>query len=133
MADMGDPTGVTGLLIGLFTLAAAIGALRKPGLWRQMVQEIEDSPALQLLCGFAELATGAVVFLTNPWLPDDLLTCIMKSLGAMMMIEALAITAMSDLYFHFWLKNLAHLHRTWALATLVLGGALTLASGMRFG
>nr|WP_260394992.1 hypothetical protein [Sphingobium lignivorans] len=115
------------MLLGAFTLAAAIGALRKPGLWQAMVREIEQSPALQLLCGLVELMLGAAIYLANPWIPADILTCIMKTLGGIMIVEALVVLAFSDLYFHFWLRNLAHMQRTWVILTLVFGLALTVA------
>ena len=114
---MMDLTAWTALLLGLFVLFAAVGALRKPGIWQAMVQEFEKSPALQLTAGMLELITGGVVYLANPWLPADLLACVMKGLGGLMIIEALVVVGFSDAYFHFWLKNLANMHRGWALVT----------------
>lgn len=131
--DMIDVTAWTAMLLGVFTLAAAVGALRKPGVWQAMVREIEASPALQLLCGLVELLLGAAIYLANPWIPADILTCIMKTIGALMMIEALIVLAFSDLYFHFWLRNLAHLHWVWVMITLACGIALTLAGLARLG
>ncbi|MCW2414500.1 hypothetical protein [Sphingobium sp. B8D3D] len=129
--DMIDATAWAAMLLGAFTLAAAIGALRKPGLWQTMVKEIEQSPALQLLCGLVELILGAAVYLANPWIPADILTCIMKAIGGIMMIEALVVLAFSDLYFHFWLRNLANMQRIWVALTLACGLALTVAGLMR--
>ncbi len=128
-----DPTAWSGGLLGLFTLFAAIGALRQPGIWRTMVDEIDKSPALQLISGLVELFLGAVVYLINPWDAGDILSCVMKSLGGLMMIEALAVTGFSDIYFHIWLKNLAAMHRAWAVVTLVLGLALAIAGFARLG
>jgi hypothetical protein len=125
--DMIDATAWAAMLLGVFTLAAAVGALRKPGVWQTMVSEIEQSPALQLLCGLVELLLGAAIYLANPWVPADILTCIMKAIGGLMMIEALIVVAFSDLYFHFWLRNLAHMHRAWVTVTLICGLALTTA------
>lgn len=125
--DMIDVTAWSAMLLGVFTLAAAVGALRKPGVWQAMVAEIEASPALQLLCGLVELILGAAFYLANPWIPADILTCIMKAIGALMMIEALIVLAFSDLYFHFWLRNLAHFHRAWIMITIACGLGLTLA------
>jgi len=129
--DMIDATAWAAMLLGAFSLAAAIGALRKPGQWQTMVREIEQSPALQLLCGMVELIFGAAVYLANPWIPADILTCIMKAIGGIMMIEALVVLAFSDLYFLFWLRNLAHMQRAWVVVTLVFGLALTVAGLMR--
>lgn len=132
MDNLTDMTGWTALALGLFTLFAAIGAFRKPGVWQQVVKEIEESPALQLVSGMLELVTGTAVWLLNPWIPADILTCIMKSLGAAMVIEALFVIGFSDLYFHFWLRNLSHMHRGWAVVTLLCGAVLTIAAMMRF-
>lgn len=132
MDMMTDMTGWTALALGLFTLFVAIGAFRKPGVWQTVVKEVEESPALQLVSGMLELVTGTAVWLLNPWIPADILTCIMKSLGAAMVIEALFVLGFSDLYFHFWLRNLSHMHRGWAVVTLVAGIALTVAAMMRF-
>ena len=82
-----------------------------------------------MLLGAFSLA--AAIYLANPWIPADILTCIMKAIGGIMMIEALVVLAFSDLYFHFWLRNLAHMQRAWVVVTLVFGLALTVAGLMR--
>lgn len=132
MSETMDPTGWSALLLGLFALAAAIGALRNEGSWKVMIEEIERSPSLQLLAGFAEMVAGAILYIANPWVPADLLTCVMKAIGGFMMVEALAVTAMSDLYFQFWLKSFAHFLKGWAVFTLLFGLALTAAGMFRF-
>ena len=90
-----DVTGWSALLLGLTALFARIGALRKPGAWRTMLEEVERSPALQFLCGMLELLIGAVIYLANPWLPADLLSCVLKAMGGLMMAEALMILGFS--------------------------------------
>ena len=127
-----DPVAWSATLLGLFGMAVAIGALRQPGIWAQMVEEIEKSPALQLLCGFAELFVGAAIYLLNPWDPADLLSTVMKILGGLMMAEALVVMAISDLYFQTWLKNLAAMRRGWPVVTLLIGAILAGAGMMRF-
>lgn len=127
-----DTTAWTALLLGLFAMSAAIGALRQPGLWQRLVKEVEASPALQMISGVAELAAGAAIYLANPWVPADILSCVMMAIGGLMMAEALVVVGFSDLYFHFWLKNLAHMHRGWAIASLLAGAALTVAGALHF-
>ena len=127
-----DPVAWSATLLGLFGISVAIGALRQPGIWAQMVDEIEKSPALQFLSGFAELFVGAAIYLLNPWNPDDLLSIVMKVLGGMMMAEALVVMAISDLYFQTWLKNLAAMQRGWPVVTLLVGVVLAGAGMMRF-
>lgn len=127
-----DATAWSGLLLGLAALAAGVGALRKPGIWRTMLEEIEASPTLQFLCGLLELLIGAIVYLANPWAPADVLACVMKGLGGLMMIEALAILGFVDIYTQFWLRSLTHMHRGWAMTTVAFGLALTVAGAFRF-
>jgi len=127
-----DPTAWSATLLGLFAISVAIGALRQPGIWGQMVEEIEKSPAMQLICGFAELFIGAAIYLLNPWETGDLLSTIMKAMGGLMMAEALVVMAISDLYFQVWLKNLAAMRRGWPIVTLIIGAVLSVAGMMRF-
>jgi hypothetical protein len=132
MTGVFDATGWSSGLLGLFATFAAIGALRQPGIWRTMIEEIDKSPALQLVSGFMELFVGAAIYLVNPWSPGDVLSIFMKSIGGLMMIEALVVMGFSDLYLHFWLKNLAAMHKIWSGVTLVLGLALVVAGFSRF-
>ncbi|HZU64491.1 MAG TPA: hypothetical protein VFF98_12475 [Novosphingobium sp.] len=132
MPDSLDSTAWSSLLLGLAALAAGGGALRKPFVWRSMISEVEQSPALQFLSGMLELVVGAAVYLANGWLPADLLACLLKGLGGLMMIEALAILSMCDLYTQLWLRNLAHFHRGWAGATALLGAVLAGLGMFRF-
>ncbi|WFL76227.1 hypothetical protein P7228_09470 [Altererythrobacter arenosus] len=133
MYDNLDMVAWSATLLGLFAIAVAIGALRSPGKWAKMVEEIEKSPALQLLSGFIELFVGAAVYLLSPWDPADILSIVMKIMGGMMMLEALVVMAISDLYFQTWLKNLAAMRRGWPLVTLVIGVVLAGAGMLRFG
>lgn len=125
-----DPTGWSALLLGLAAFFAGVGALRKPGIWRTMLEEIERSPTLQFLCGMMELVMGTVVYLANPWLPGDLLSCVMKAMGGLMMAEALVILGFVDIYSQFWLRSLTNMHRGWAMVTVALGLALAVAGSL---
>ncbi|MEN9719256.1 MAG: hypothetical protein RIQ99_2134 [Pseudomonadota bacterium] len=73
MNTMFDVTAWSALILGLSALFAGVGALRKPGIWRTMIAEVEQSPALQFVCGMLELLVGTVIYLANPWLPGDVL------------------------------------------------------------
>jgi hypothetical protein len=131
-SNITDATGWSALLLGLFILFAAVGALRKPGIWQTMVGEFEKSPALQLTASLIELLTGTAVYLLNPWNPADFSTCVMKGLGGLMILEALVVVGFSDAYFHFWLRNLSFSHRGWPTVTLIAGLALAVMGGLRF-
>jgi hypothetical protein len=130
--QIADDTGWTAVLLGLFMFFAAVGALRRPGLWQGMVAEFERSPALQLLASLVELLIGSVIYLLNPWVVADPLTCVMKLLGGLMVIEALVVVGFSDAYLHFWLRNLSFMKRGWPIVTLIAGVALMAWGGLRF-
>jgi uncharacterized protein YjeT (DUF2065 family) len=132
MIDTFDETAWSALLLGLYTLFAGVGALRNPDLWRKMIVEVRGSPSLQLVAGLLELMLGAAVYLANPWIPADILTCILKSIGGVMMVEALVLIAFCDIYSGVWLNNLTHMHRGWALFSIGIGIALTVAGFARF-
>ena len=127
-----DATAWSSLMLGLAAIFAGVGALRKPGIWRAMVGEIEQSPTLQFLSGMLEMLTGVIVYLANPFAPADVLSCVMKGIGGLMMIEALAIIGFCDIYTQLWLRSLSHMHRGWAGFTLVYGLGLSVAGAMRF-
>jgi uncharacterized protein YjeT (DUF2065 family) len=127
-----DATAWTGLLLGLTALFAGVGALRKPGAWRTMIDEVEKSPALQFVCGMLELLVGSLVYLANPWVPADLMACVLKTIGGLMMFEALAILGFVDIYTQFWLRTLSHMHRGWAMTTSAIGLALAALALARF-
>ena len=132
MPETMDMTAWSALLLGLYVLFAGIGALRNPNTWRGMIEEVEKSPALQLTSGLLELVVGSAVYLANPWIPGDILTCIMKTIGGIMMMEGLVLIGFCDIYASFWLRNLTHMHRGWALFSLLIGLVLTLWGMFRF-
>jgi hypothetical protein len=127
-----DGTAWTSLLLGLFLLSSAAGELRRPGLWRGMMTEIERSSAMQMILGMVELALGAAVYIANPWNPQDWLTSLMTILGAWMMIEALIFLVIADLYLRFWMPRLGTNWRGWAIVSLLIGLWLTVAGIHRF-
>lgn len=122
-----DLTGWTIFLLGCAALFAGIGALRTPNQWRTMVTEIERSPALQFVCGMLELLIGAIVYLANPWVPADLLACIGKAMGGLMMLEAFIILGFCDIYSQMWVRTLANMQRGWATVTVASGLGLIVA------
>jgi uncharacterized protein YjeT (DUF2065 family) len=128
-----DLTAWTSTLLGFYILFAGIGALRNPASWQKMIGEVGKSPALQLVAGLLELVVGALVYLANPWVPADLLSCVLKTAGGLLMIEALVIAGFADIYTHFWLRTLNHMHRGWAIFTILVGLILAVVGMLRFG
>ena len=127
-----DATAWTSLLLGLFLLGSAIGELRRPGLWRGMLLEVEQSSALQLTLGIIELALGAAVYLANPWNPQDWLAAFMTIIGGLMIIEAVIFLAIADLYLRFWLPRIGTNWRGWTVVSFLIGLWLALAGLHRF-
>lgn len=128
-----DLTAWTATLLGLYIACAGVGALRNPAAWHTMIAEISRSPALQLLAGLLELLVGALVYLANPWIPADLLSCILKAIGGLMLIEALVVAGLCDIYAQFMLRTLDHMHRAWSAVIMASGLALAAAGMLRFG
>lgn len=122
-----DISAWTSLLLGGFALAACLGEFRRPGLWRKMIQEILASPAIQFVVGILELLLGALVFLINPWAPQDWLACFMKIIGGIMILEALVMLALADIYLGFWDRRLGSNIRAWTVVALLVGVWLTAA------
>lgn len=127
-----DLTAWTATLGGIYLLFMGIGALRNAVYWRRMVEEIGASPALQLVAGLLEFLVGALLYLANPWVPTDILSCVLKAAGGLFMIEALMIAAFCDIYTQFWLRNLQHMQRGWSMLVAVAGIALIVAGQLRF-
>ena len=128
-----DLTAWTAIFAGFYLLAAGVGALRNPQAWRSMIEEVGGSPALQLVAGLLEILVGALVYLANPWDPADLLSCVLKAAGGLMIFEALMISAFGDIYTQFWLRTLNHMHRGWSMLMIAGGAALALLGMFRFG
>lgn len=126
------------LFLGLFLFVCSFGELRRPGLWRGMIEEIGASPALQMLTGLIELTMGIAVYLCNRAAPapasgpPDWLAVLMMVLGGFMIIEALVITAFTDRLLPLWRCALGSGARGWALVGLIAGAALIAASLIRF-
>lgn len=133
MPTVFDATAWSATLLGFYTLFAGIGGMRSPGIWRTMVEQVNHSAGLQLLAGLLELLVGALVYLANAWIPSDLLSCTLKTIGGLMMIEALVVTAFGDVYTQFWLRTFAHMHRALSVIMLLGGLALTFFGLVRMG
>ncbi|MBV1916864.1 MAG: hypothetical protein KUG65_02210 [Sphingomonadaceae bacterium] len=132
MAVTIDLTAWSATLGGVYLLFTGIGALRNPEAWRTLIKEVGASPALQILCGLLELLVGALILLANPWVPSDILSCVLRAAGGLMMIEALMITGFSDIYTQFLLRTFGHLYRGLSIMMIVVGLALLVLGQLRF-
>jgi len=132
MQETMDMTAWTSLLLGLYTLMSGIGALRRPMIWREVIEETNRSPALQQTAAIVEMLAGTAIYLANPWVPADVLSCIVKAIGGLMVIEALMLAGFNDIYSNFFMRNLNHMHRGWAMFAIAQGLALSVAASFRF-
>ena len=131
MVQSYDIAAWTSLVFGLFLLASAARELRRPGTWRTMLGEIEASPALQLTLGLTELALGAIIYLANPWNPQDWLAALMTIVGGLMIVESVIFLAFADRYLRFWLPRIGTDWRGWSIIAFLIGLWLTGAGFIR--
>lgn len=128
-----DLTAWTATLLGLYLTFAGVGVMRVPTAWRTMITEVGASPALQLFASLIELLVGSLIYLSNPWIPSDLLSCALKAAGGLLMLEALVVAGFCDVYAQFLLRTLDYMHRGWAMLMIGMGVILSVAGMIRFG
>lgn len=132
MADTIDIPAWIALFLGLYSLAAAIGELRSPGSWAAMLSDMENRAGLQFLTGIVVLSLGAVIYLVNPWRPDDWLAVLVTIMGAGMVLEGLLILAFGRPFLHFASSFLGAVNRVWALLAAGIGIVLICLAALRF-
>lgn len=120
------------LFLGLFLFFCALGELRRPGSWRAMVEELGASPGFQIMTGLFEMTLGVAVYLCNRAAPPDWLAVLMMVLGGVMVIEAVVITAFTDLLLPVWRRVLGGAAKAWAIFGLLAGAGLMAAGLARF-
>jgi len=119
------------LLTGIYSIAASVGELRKPGMWLSMIDNIAGTVAIRFLTGIVLIAMGGAVYLVGSWDTDDWMVIVVKVLGGWMIIEGALFLAFGDAFIAFGRKMMAAATRVWALLSLVLGIALTIAAVLR--
>src|SRR3546814_20788870 len=80
MQQMIDPVAWGATLLGLFSVSVPLGPLRQPGTWARMIEEIEQSPASKMHCGFAVLSIGEAISLLRLWHAHDILDMVMHAI-----------------------------------------------------
>ena len=132
MAEMQDISAWIALFMGLYALGAAVGELRAPGSWAAMLEGFENSEALRFLTGIVVLSLGAVIYLVNPWRPDDWLSIVITVMGGGMVVEGLVILAFGRPFLHFASVMMGAVNRIWALLSGALGIVLICVAMLRF-
>jgi hypothetical protein len=109
--------------LGLYALAAAFGELRAPGFWTAMIRDVETTPALRFLIGFAVLFFGTAIFLVGLWGGGDWLAVLIAVIGALAVLEGVVILAFGEAYLAFGraLIGTGSRARAWALVSLLFG------------
>jgi len=111
--------------IGLYLIVVGIGGLAAPQRWRQMMDDLERSPALVMAMGFAVFAVGAALVLVHSiW--TDPLSAIVSVVGYVALIEGALLLAVPAPLIGIgrWSLNFT---RVWAIVSIALGVLLFLA------
>ena len=124
MAETADIPAWIALFMGLYSLAAAIGELRRPGTWRAMLGEAASQTGLRFLTGLFCIALGSAIYLANPWRPDDWLAVLVTVMGAGMVLEGMVILAFGEGFLQLAQRVVGHAWRGWAWLSALLGVAL---------
>ncbi|QZH73992.1 MAG: hypothetical protein JY451_09475 [Erythrobacter sp.] len=132
MAQADSITSWIALFTGLYALGAAIGELRSPGSWAAMLDGFENNEALRFLTGIVVLSLGAVIYLVNPWQPQDWLSVLITVMGAGMAVEGLVILGFGKPFLHFASRLFGKVDTVWALLSLALGIVLVCVALLRF-
>lgn len=132
MAQTQDITSWIALFTGFYAFGAALGELRSPGSWAAMLAGMENNDALRFLTGIVVLALGAVIYLVNPWQPDDWLAVIVTLMGAAMAVEGVVILGFGRPFLNFASRLFGKVDTVWALASLALGIVLVCVAMLRF-
>jgi len=132
MANASNITAWILLITALYSIAAAIGELRRPGSWARMVWELEQSKALQFLTGILVLVMGAAVYLVNPYDAGNWVSVMVTVMGGLMMLEGIAFLAFSDWMVKLSRNIMGSAAAVWAWAALAIGLALIFISYVQF-
>ena len=132
MAETQDISAWIALFMGLYALGAAIGELRSPGSWAAMLDGFENNEALRFLTGIVVLSLGALIYLVNPWNPNDWLSIVITVMGGGMVVEGVVILGFGRPFLHFASAMMGAVNRTWALLSGALGIVLICVAMLRF-
>jgi len=133
MAEAADIPAWIALFFGLYSLAASVGELHRPGSWAAMLDDVATMAGLRFLAGIACIAIGAAVYLTSPWRPDDWLAIVVTVMGGAMVIEGAVFLAFGEQFIRLSRRMLGPPpNRGWAGFSAILGIALIAAALSRF-
>jgi hypothetical protein len=111
--------------IGLYLIASGILLLTQPNRLAALVGEIEASPILAFLSGFAAFAVGVAILIPHH-VTYDWLALVVTGIAAIACLEGLALIAAPHLMLRIARTSVAA-PRLWGAASLILGLILALA------
>ncbi|MFC4291412.1 hypothetical protein ACFOWX_03180 [Sphingorhabdus arenilitoris] len=119
------------ILIGLYSVAAAIGELRRRGTWARIFWELERSRTLQFLIGIMCMVIGATIMLVNPYNGLDLQSILVTILGGLILLEGAAFLAFPDWMIHLSRQVMNSRSAIWGWIALCIGMALMVVGYVR--
>ncbi len=119
------------LLIGLYSVSAAIGELRRRGTWARMMWEVERSKALQFLIAMICFVLGAVILAINPYNGLDVESILVTILGGLLLLEGIAWFAFPDWILRFSRHFMGAKSSVWAWFAFLIGIALLIIGYVR--
>ena len=120
------------LLMGVYSMAAAIGEMRSPGMWVSMVDNLVDNPGLRFISGIMLIAIGGAIYLVGPWNSGDWMLIVAKLLGAWMVIEGALFIAVGDAFMTFAKRLMGSAAKLWTVIALLAGIAMVIVAALRF-
>jgi hypothetical protein len=124
MAQGTDIPAWIALFFGIYSLAAAIGELHRPGSWLVMLESFRTDSGLRFLTGIFLIALGGAVYLTSPWQPDDWLAVLITVMGGAMVVEGAIFLAFGEPFMRAAKTMMGWVNRGWALLAAAIGIAL---------
>lgn len=122
---------VTGWLLtvfGLYAIAASLGEHLRPGQWRKMINELNDSAALSFLAGLLVLAMGTAISLAHPFdASAGWRATLVNVVGYGMVLEGLSFLAFPRSISTIACKLMTAANPMWVVASGILGILFLLA------
>lgn len=131
MAIFTNPIAWFAIMLGLYSLGAAIGELRLPGSWAKMMQELSQSKGLQFIIGFVLISLGFAVLASMPYDPADWLSILVVIFGLGALLEGVMWLAMPDIFARFGVALMRGGGRIWAIIAAIFGIVIIIAGAMR--
>jgi len=119
------------IVLGLYSLGAAIGELRLPGSWAKMMQELSQSKGLQFIIGFVLLSLGFAILAAMPYDSSDWLSILVAIVGLGALLEGVLWLAMPDIFARFGVALMRGGGRMWAIIAALFGIGVIIAGAMR--